>query len=71
MPKNVTKLRLNNKNIVSLSYIVRTDKKEANNISKRYNNVLKQGKKGMLFFTTTFYYYRGNLYREFIRFHLM
>ena len=44
-----TKFHPNCKNIVISSSIVRTDKKEANNILKKYNNILKQEERNVIF----------------------
>ena len=47
--ETITKFHPNCKNIVISSAIVRTDKKEANNILKKYNNILKQEERNVIF----------------------
>ena len=45
----ITKFHPNCKNIVISSSIVRTDRKEVNNILKKYNNILKQEERHVIF----------------------
>ena len=47
--ETIIKFHPNCKNIVISSPIVRTDKKEANNILKKYNNILKQEERNVIF----------------------
>ena len=47
--ETIIKFHLNCKNIVISSPTVRSDKKEANYILKKYNNILKQEKRNVLF----------------------
>ena len=47
--ENITKLHPNCKSVVISLPIVRTDKKEVNNILKKFNNVLKQEERNVIF----------------------
>ena len=47
--ETINKFHPNCKNIVLSSPTVRTDKKEANNILKNYNNILKLEKRNVIF----------------------
>ena len=47
--ETIIKFHLNWKNIVISSPVVQTDKKEANNLLKKYNNILKQEEKDVIF----------------------
>ena len=47
--ETIIKFHPNCKNIVISSPVVRTDKKEANNILKKYNNILKQEERNVIF----------------------
>ena len=47
--ETIIKFHLNCKNIVISSPIVQTDKKEANNIPEKYNNILKQEERNVIF----------------------
>ena len=47
--ENITKLHPNCKSVVVSLPIVRTDKKEVNNILKKFNNILKQEERNVIF----------------------
>ena len=47
--ENITKLHPNCKSVVISLPIVRTDKKEVNNILKKFNNILKQEERNVIF----------------------
>ena len=47
--ETIIKFHPNCKNIVISSPIIRVDKKEANNILKKYNNILKQEERNVIF----------------------
>ena len=47
--ETITKFHPNFKKIVTSSPIVPTDKKEANDILKKYNNILKQKERNVIF----------------------
>ena len=50
--ETINKFHSNCKNIVTSSPIVRTDKKESNNMLKKYNNILKQEERKVIFDNT-------------------